>query len=61
MITSIILGVLILLMAGIFINHIIRLNSEKELPTPLGKLVEVDGHNMSVYTEGTGKVTLVFM
>ena len=30
-ITSIILGVLILLMAGIFINHKIRLNSEKEL------------------------------
>ena len=61
MITSIILGVLILLMAGIFINHKIRLNSEKELLMPLGKIVEVDGHNMSVYTEGNGEVTLVFM
>ncbi len=60
-ITAIILGVLILLMAGIFINHKIRLNSEKELLTPLGKLVEVDGHNMSVYTEGDGETTLVFM
>ncbi|MBQ8196087.1 MAG: alpha/beta hydrolase, partial [Oscillospiraceae bacterium] len=61
MITSIILGVLILLMAGIFINHKIRLNSEKELLAPLGKLVEVGGHNMSVYTEGDGEATLVFM
>lgn len=60
-IISIILAVLILLMAGIFINHKIRLNSEKELLTPLGKLVEVDGHNMSVYTEGDGETTLVFM
>ena len=28
---------------------------------PLGKMVEVDGHNMSVYIEGTGDTTLVFM
>ncbi len=28
---------------------------------PLGRMVEVDGHNMSVYTEGAGGKTLVFM
>lgn len=60
-ITAIILGALTLIMAGIFINHKIRLNSEEELLTPLGKLVEVDGHKMSVYTEGDGETTLVFM
>ncbi|MBQ8984185.1 MAG: alpha/beta hydrolase [Lachnospiraceae bacterium] len=29
--------------------------------TPLGQLVEVDGHNMSIYTEGEGEHTLVFL
>ena len=29
--------------------------------TPLGQLVEVDGHNMSLYTEGEGKHTVVFL
>lgn len=29
--------------------------------TPLGELVEVNGYNMSVYTEGSGDKTLVFM
>ena len=29
--------------------------------TPLGKIVEVNGHNMSVYTEGEGDKTLVFL
>lgn len=28
---------------------------------PLGQVVEVDGHNMSIYVEGTGDITLVFM
>ncbi len=34
---------------------------ETELRSPLGEIVEVDGHNMSVYIEGTGDMTLVFM
>lgn len=28
---------------------------------PLGELVEVKGHNMSIYTEGEGDKTLVFL
>ena len=39
----------------------IHLKGENELRLPLGKMVEVDGHNMSVYIEGTGDTTLVFM
>lgn len=27
---------------------------ETELRLPLGQMVEVDGHNMSIYVEGTG-------
>lgn len=45
----------------LYINHRIQLNKEEDLKTPLGKLVEVDGHNMSVYVEGNGEKTIVFM
>lgn len=44
-----------------YINHQIQLNWEAELRSPLGQMVEVDGHDMSVYVEGTGGTTLVFM
>ena len=45
----------------IYINHQIHLKMEKELRLPLGQMVEVDGNNMSIYVEGTGDTTLVFM
>ena len=41
--------------------HQIMLKSEEPLRTPLGQLVEVDGHKMSVYAEGSGDKTLVFL
>lgn len=41
--------------------HHIQLKIEEPLRTPLGRLVEVDGNNMSVYTEGSGDKTLVFL
>lgn len=44
-----------------FINHKVRLSKEEELFVPNGQLVEVNGHQMHVYTEGNGKETLVFM
>lgn len=44
-----------------FIRHKVCSVREQELITSLGKLVEVEGHNMSVYTEGDGDKTLVFM
>ena len=37
------------------------LKVEEPLRAPLGQLVEVDEHKMSVYTEGTGDKTLVFL
>ena len=54
-----ILAVFIIVMT---IYNQIMLKKNKELyETPLGQLVEVDGHNMSIYTEGEGEHTLVFL
>ena len=45
---------------GIFLYHRVMLSKEKPLvEAPLGELVEVDGHSMSLYTEGEGEHTLV--
>ena len=57
----IIIAVIVLFVVVSFVRHKICSSSEKDLLTPLGKLVEVNGHNMSVYTEGSGDKTLVFM
>lgn len=50
-----------LLLSAIYINHRIQTARESALLLPLGDLIEVDGHNMSIYSEGTGEKTLVFM
>ena len=57
----ILLIALIIVLVAIYINHRIQLNKEEALRTPLGKLVEVDGHQMSVYVEGNGDKTIVFL
>lgn len=57
----IIFSIIIVFLLSIFINHKIQLKKESELLTPIGQLVEVDGHNMSVYIEGTGDKTIVFL
>ena len=57
----VLLVAIIVALAAIYINHRIQLNTEEALRTPLGKLVEVDGHKMSVYVEGDGDKTIVFM
>lgn len=53
--------ILAVLLLSIYINHRIHLNMESALRLPLGEIVEVDGHNMSVYIEGEGETTLVFL
>ena len=57
----IILAIIIVVFMIIYLNHKLQLKKEAELLTPIGQLVEVDGHNMSVYTEGNGETTLVFL
>lgn len=57
----IVLAAFIIVLVGIYINHRIQLKKEEELRTPLGEMVEVGGHQMSVYVEGDGDNTIVFM
>ena len=56
---ELIITISILLIFVLF--HQIMLKVEESLRAPLGRLVEVDGNNMSVYTEGSGDKTLVFL
>lgn len=58
---SLLLIILIVVLLSIYIYHRIQLNGEAKLIIPLGELVEVDGHKMSVYVEGEGDKTIVFM
>ena len=60
-IIMILIVILIVLLLLVYINHRIRLAKESALRSPLGQMVEVDGHKMSVYIEGEGGRTLVFM
>lgn len=57
----IILGILAAVLLAVYVNHRICLAKEQELLAPIGKMVEMDGHQMSVYVEGSGDQTLVFM
>lgn len=58
---SIIFAVIVLFVTISFVRHKVCSSKEKDLLNPLGELVEVNGHNMSVYTDGNGDKTLVFM
>jgi hypothetical protein len=59
------LGLLILIALFLVImtvyNQIMLKKNKALYETPLGQLVEVDGHNMSIYTEGEGEHTVVFL
>ncbi|WP_298842969.1 alpha/beta fold hydrolase [Clostridium sp.] len=57
----IIIGILLIIILIIFIINKIKLKQESNLFRPLGKMVTVNKHQMHVYTEGKGEVTLVFM
>lgn len=53
--------IMLALLLGLRVNHGMSLAREESLRVPLGQLVEVKGHNMSVYVEGQGDKTLVFL
>ncbi len=44
-----------------FINHRLNLSKEDKLFIPNGQIVQVNGYNIHVYTEGKGNEVLVFM
>lgn len=60
-ILSLIIGLLLVLILISFINHKIQLSREDILFVPNGKMIEVNGHKIHIYTEGQGNDTLVFM
>ncbi len=56
------LAALLVVLAIVFVYNKIMLKKEAHLfEQPLGKMIEVDGHNMCVYTEGDGEHTIVFL
>ena len=57
----IVIAALIILLIGIYINHQVCLKNEELLLTPMGQIVDVGGTGLSVYTEGNGEKTLLFM
>ena len=58
---SSLLAILILLLIVCYVNHRIQLSKENDIFQPIGTQVEVNGHRMNVYVEGTGATTLVFL
>lgn len=58
---TVLLFVLTAALAAIWANHQIRLKAEAGLRTPLGQLIDVNGYQMSLYSEGEGDKTLVFL
>lgn len=61
LIIIIILALIVIVSIALTINHIKKLRKEsKEYPPP-GKMIEVNGKKLHIYTEGQGDSTLVFM
>ena len=52
---------IVIFLLVMFIYNKIKMKSEEPLLKPLGQMVEVDNHKMSIYTEGEGEKTLVFL
>lgn len=58
---GILAGLLAVFLAVCCLNHRIQLAREDSLLVPPGQMVEVNGHRMHVYAEGSGEQTLVFL
>ncbi|SDZ58476.1 Pimeloyl-ACP methyl ester carboxylesterase [Evansella caseinilytica] len=56
---KILVAIVILLAAGITYEQTGRYLDNKAYP-PVGKLIDVNGHHMHIWAEGTGDVTVVF-
>ena len=60
-IVLIIMIVIVAFLILVYVNHRVQSKKEKKTLTPMGQMVTVDGHDMCVYSGGTGNVTLVFL
>lgn len=54
-------AIIIILILICFGYHRYRLRKEEKLREPLGQLIDINGNNMSIYVEGSGYKTLVFL
>lgn len=54
-------AMIVILLLICFSYHRYRLKKEEKLREPLGQLIDINGNNMSVYVEGSGPKTLVFL
>ena len=55
------LGAVLLLLLSSFTYHRLALQREKASLKPMGQMVSVNGHDMSVFVKGEGAQTLVFL
>ena len=55
------LGAVLLLLLASFTYHRLALQREKASLNPVGQMVSVNGHDMSVFVKGEGPQTLVFL
>ena len=56
-----ILGLIAVFLLFSFIRHRVLLSGEEDLLAPPGRMIDVDGHRMHVYSVGEGDKTLVLM
>lgn len=56
-----VISLFIIILFVSYLNHYIKLSKEEDLFVPMGEMVEVNSHDMHIYTEGNGEETLVFM
>lgn len=56
-----IVAIIVILILICFVYHRYSLKAEKKLREPLGQLIDINGNNMSIYVEGSGSKTLVFL
>lgn len=55
------MGAVLVLLLVSFIYHRLALQREKASLNPIGQMVSVNGHDMSVFVKGNGPQTLVFL
>lgn len=55
------MGTVLVLLLASFIYHRLALQREKASLNPMGQMVSVNGHDMSVFVKGNGPQTLVFL
>ena len=56
-----IVAIIVILILICFVYHRYKLRKEEKLREPLGQLIDINGNNISIYVEGSGSKTLVFL